>query len=101
MNLNQDYVAKWVEWFMVMQDEQGMEKEVRDSLEQCLGMFFASQAAFDVHSKRVNFKGLKCPRCHGRGHNNIYLVDGQKPAKCDNCGGTGRVEALNALDAME
>jgi len=54
--LNQDYVTKWVEWFLVEQDKQGMEREVRDSLEQCLGMFFASQSAFELHTKNVKAK---------------------------------------------
>jgi hypothetical protein len=54
--LNQDYVTKWVEWFLVEQDKEGMECEVRDSLEQCLGMFFASQAAFELHTKNVATK---------------------------------------------
>lgn len=54
--LNQDYVTKWVEWFLVEQDKQGMEREVRDSLEQCLGMFFASQAAFDLHCANLKLK---------------------------------------------
>ena len=100
--LNTDYVTKWVEWFMVMQDEQGMEKEVRDSLEQCLGMFFASQTAFDLHSKKVSIdKGLRCPRCHGRGHSNLYLVGAKEPARCENCKGTGKIEpsVVTGLDA--
>lgn len=54
--LNQDYVTKWVEWFLVEQDKQGLEREVRDSLEECLGMFFASQAAFELHTKNLKTK---------------------------------------------
>ena len=56
MKLNEDYLTRWVEWFLVEQDKEGMEREVRDSLEQCLGMFFASQTAFDLHPKNVELK---------------------------------------------
>jgi DnaJ-class molecular chaperone len=90
--LNQDYVTKWVEWFLVEQDKQGMEREVRDSLEQCLGMFFASQAAFDLHTKNISSQGLKCPKCHGRGHMNLYLAGAKEPVPCANCNGTGNIQ---------
>lgn len=91
MTLNQEYIKLWVEWFMVQQDEQGMEREVRDSLEQCIGMFFASQAAFELHTKNVNDKRIKCPKCQGRGHSNLFLAGDTKPQPCKNCEGTGRV----------
>lgn len=91
--LNQDYVTKWVEWFLVEQDKQGMEREVRDSLEQCLGMFFASQQAFELHTKNVSAQGLKCPRCHGRGHSNLYLAGAKEPLQCEPCNGTGLANA--------
>ena len=87
--LNTDYVTKWVEWFLVEQDKAGMEREVRDSLEQCLGMFFASQQAFELHTKNVTSKDLKCPRCHGRGHSNLYLAGAKEPLQCESCNGTG------------
>lgn len=84
-------LAAWVTWFLA--DQKEMEQEVKDSLEQCLGGFFASAKAFEVHLAAVNKeKGIRCPKCHGRGHNNLYMADGGKPSPCPNCGGTGTIE---------
>ncbi len=71
-----------------------MEKEVRDSLEQCIGMFFASQQAFEMHTKNVEGrKVIKCPKCHGRRHSNLYLAGAKEPVSCGNCGGKGTIQS--------
>lgn len=65
-----------------------MEQDVKDSLEQCLGGFFATEEEFAATAD-----GVKCPKCHGRGHNNVYLVGQTKPGVCSNCNGSGRINA--------
>jgi len=82
-------LTAWVAWFLAAKCE-GMEQEVKDSLEQCLGGFFATEAEFASHLIKVS-EGIKCPKCHGRGHNNLYLLGSKTPGKCSNCNGTGTI----------
>ncbi len=91
---------KWVAWFLATKCD-GMEQEVKDSLEQCLGGFFATEAEFCEYLVKSS-EGIRCPKCHGRGHNNLYLADGKPPMSCNNCAGTGKIAPnMVPVDPME
>lgn len=79
--VSQAEAIEWAAWFVKKNE---MQDEVAALL---IGFMESGQEWNQVHSG----EGAKCPKCHGRGHNNLILIGQAQPGMCTNCGGTGRV----------
>ena len=89
LSISSDETLKWIEWFAVMNKNAGMDQEVVDSFSEGLKIFMKTSSAFLEHMN--NTAKIECPKCHGRGHNNLILLGEKNPGPCKNCDGTGRI----------
>lgn len=88
MTLTHEEALKWVEWFLLEQTRRGLPKNEKDHAGFIIMAFLESGPTF-IKSNGGEF--IKCPKCQGRGHSNLFLLGQKEPTKCENCAGTGSV----------
>lgn len=85
-------MCKWLDWYVAVRVKQGLHPSKAKFLGSALANFLASGVHYiNIHEKL----GVKCPKCQGRGHNNLFLAGQDKPGACKNCNGTGEVFPAN------
>ncbi len=94
----------WVEWFLLEQTRRGIAKNLKDQIGATLFAFLDSGPAYLTSLSKTS---IKCPKCQGRGHSNLFLAGSAKPLSCNNCDGTGTIEPniiampITGLDVVE
>ena len=78
----------WLDWYVANKIKGGkMEKEFGMKVGNLIAEFLVTAPGFMAfQTKKVD---MKCTKCHGRGHNNLYAMKSNVPMPCDYCSGTG------------
>lgn len=90
-----DEILEWIDWHIAMCIKQKMPRPLAAQVGKVLTDFFALGAGYHAF---ITGAGIPCPKCQGRGHNNLILAGEGAPGACDNCEGRGIIYPQNKGD---